>query len=55
LMTFRHFAPEMKFFSRPAYFGFEREVWRQTGLGKRMRLEFLKLPGYWLRYGVNPF
>jgi uncharacterized SAM-binding protein YcdF (DUF218 family) len=55
LKTFEHYAPEIKFYSRPSYFAFAREDWPQRGNGKRMRLEFLKLPGYWLRYGVNPF
>ena len=55
LVTFRHFAPELTFYSRPSYFGFARDEWKRTGLGRRMRLEFLKLPGYWIRYGVSPF
>jgi len=53
--TFAHFVPTVRFYSRPAYFGFARDDWRKTGISKRMRLEFLKLPGYWIRYGVNPF
>ncbi|MEI6078773.1 MAG: YdcF family protein [Verrucomicrobiota bacterium] len=53
--TFEHFAPEMQFYSRPAYFGFAREDWNRLGVSRRMRAEFLKLPGYWIRYGVNPF
>ena len=53
--TFEHFAPELKFYSRPSYFGFARNDWEKSGITKRMRLEFLKLPGYWVRYGVNPF
>ena len=53
--TFEHFAPELKFYSRPAYFAFARDDWKKRGINRRMRLEFLKLPGYWLRYGVNPF
>jgi len=55
LKTFEHFAPEMKFYSRPSYFAFDREDWSKPGNFRRMRLEFLKLPGYWLRYGVDPF
>ena len=55
LKTFEHFAPEMKFYSRPSYYAFDRADWPKPGNFKRMRLEFLKLPGYWLRYGVNPF
>jgi uncharacterized SAM-binding protein YcdF (DUF218 family) len=53
--TFAHSVPEMRFYSRPSYFAFAREEWTKRGINKRMRLEFLKLPGYWLRYGVNPF
>ena len=53
--TFEHFAPDLKFYSRPAYFAFAREDWTRLGINKRMRLEFLKLPGYWVRYGVWPF
>src|ERR1039457_6009106 len=53
--TFAHFAPELKFYSRPSYFAFAREDWKKLGINRRMRLEFLKLPGYWIRYGVNPF
>ena len=55
LKTFEHYAPELKFYSRPSYATFAREEWPQRGNGHRMRLEFLKLPGYWFRYGVNPF
>ncbi len=55
LKTFEHFAPEIKFYSRPSYYAYDREDWPKPGNFKRMRLEFLKLPGYWLRYGVNPF
>ncbi len=53
--TFAHYVPTVRFYSRPAYFGFDRADWHQNGLNQRMRLEFLKLPGYWIRYGVNPF
>ena len=55
LKTFEHYAPDLQFYSRPSYFAFAREDWTRLGINKRMRLEFLKLPGYWIRYGVNPF
>lgn len=55
LKTFEHFAPEIKFYSRPSYFAFARADWKKLGVYKRMRLEFLKLPGYWVRFGINPF
>jgi uncharacterized SAM-binding protein YcdF (DUF218 family) len=55
LKTFEHVAPEITFYSRPSYFAFARDDWKKLGIIKRMRLEFLKLPGYWIRYGVCPF
>ena len=53
--TFDHYVPAVHFFSRPSYFAFDRDDWTKDRINKKMRLEFLKLPGYWLRYGVNPF
>jgi len=53
--TFEHYASELKFYSRPSYFAYAREDWKRLGIHKRMWLEFLKLPGYWIRYGVDPF
>jgi uncharacterized SAM-binding protein YcdF (DUF218 family) len=55
LATFEHFAPEIKFYSRPSYFAFKRPDWPATGMAKRVYLEYLKMPGYWVRYGVWPF
>lgn len=55
LKTFEHYAPDLTFYSRPSYFAFDRADWPVHGNGHRMRLEFLKLPGYWIWYGVNPF
>ncbi len=53
--TFEHFVPGVKFYSRPSYSDFDSADWKKDHVNKRMRLEFLKLPGYWIRYGVNPF
>jgi uncharacterized SAM-binding protein YcdF (DUF218 family) len=55
LKTFAHVAPDITFYSRPSYFAFARDDWKKLGIIKRMHLEFLKLPGYWVRYGVCPF
>lgn len=55
LKTFEHYAPDITFHIRPSYYAFDRADWPRTGNARRMRLEFLKLPGYWLRHGVNPF
>jgi uncharacterized SAM-binding protein YcdF (DUF218 family) len=54
LKTFEHFVPDIKFYSRPSYYAFDRVDWSKPGNFRRMRLEFLKMPGYWVRYGVNP-
>ncbi len=53
--TFEHAAPEMNFYSRPSYFAYAREEWVRLGIDRRMRMEFVKLAGYWIRYGVRPF
>jgi uncharacterized SAM-binding protein YcdF (DUF218 family) len=54
LATFQHFAPEIKFYSRPSYFAFERKDWSHN-FTKRIYLEYAKLPAYWICYGVWPF
>jgi uncharacterized SAM-binding protein YcdF (DUF218 family) len=54
LKTFGHFAPELKFYSRPSYFAFARSDWNRGNMEKRIYLEFFKLPVYWIRYGICP-
>ena len=51
---FRHYAPDIKCYSRPAYFAFPRSEWRLQGMYRYIRREYAKLIGYWLRYGVSP-
>ena len=55
LACFRHYAPEIKFYSRPSYFAYARADWPHSRIGQRVRLEYAKLAGYWIRYGVCPF
>ena len=55
LACFRHYAPEIKFYSRPSYFASARADWSHNRIGSRIRLEYVKLLGYWVRYGVCPF
>jgi len=55
LACFEHFAPEIKFYSRPSMLGYESKDWTNTGVRRFVRSELMKLPGYWIRYGVNPF
>jgi len=33
---------------------FARAGWNRGNMEKRIYLEFVKLPGYWIRYGVCP-
>jgi len=55
LACFRHYAPELKFYSRPSYFSTARADWPHNRIGSRVRLEYAKLLGYWIRDGVCPF
>ena len=53
LATFRHLAPDLQFYSRPAYLGYaakDRQIIREY-----MRLEYPKLVIYWLWHGVWSF
>jgi uncharacterized SAM-binding protein YcdF (DUF218 family) len=52
--TFKHVLSGIHIYSRPSYFAYARSDWTRLGINKRMRLEFAKLFGYWIRYGVNP-
>jgi uncharacterized SAM-binding protein YcdF (DUF218 family) len=54
LKTFEHFAPGIKFYSRPSYFGLDHSHWSRD-FSKRVYLEYIKLSGYWVGYGVWPF
>ena len=55
LETFRHYAPNMQFYSRPSYFAYARSDWPHNKVEHRIYLEYPKLIGYWLCYGVRPF
>jgi len=55
LASFEHYAPEIQFYSRPSYFAFARADWPHKKVEHRVYLEYPKLAGYWLRYGVRPF
>lgn len=54
LKTFEHFAPAVKFYSRPSYFRYKHSHWTRD-FSRRVYLEYVKLPGYWVAYGVWPF
>jgi uncharacterized SAM-binding protein YcdF (DUF218 family) len=54
LKCFEHYMPEIKFYSRPTYFALKHADWTKKMI-RRIFLEYLKLPGYWVHYGVCPF
>jgi uncharacterized SAM-binding protein YcdF (DUF218 family) len=51
---FRHFAPEINFSSHPSHFAFARKDWPHD-FDRRVYLEYGKLLGYWIGYGIRPF
>ena len=55
LATFRHYAPEIKFYSRPSYVGYARADWPGRRYIGHIYWEYPKLLGYWIGYGVCPF
>ena len=55
LACFRHYAPDIQFYSCPSYFAYARADWSRKGIADRIRLEYVKLLGYWIRYGIWPF
>lgn len=54
LNTYEHFAPGIKFYSRPSYFKYKHSNWGRD-FSRRVYWEYAKLPGYWVAYGVWPF
>jgi uncharacterized SAM-binding protein YcdF (DUF218 family) len=55
LSCFRHYAPEIEFYSKPSYSNYARSTWSRTGVWRDVRAEYMKIPGYWLCYGICPF
>lgn len=55
LACFEHYGPEMQFYSRPSYFASRRSDWARLKMTHRIYLEYPKLVGYWMCYGVSPF
>ena len=55
LKTFQHFAPDITFYSRPSYFLYDNRSRWPHDFFRHVYLEYLKLPGYWVAYGVWPF
>ena len=54
LRCFRHYAPEIQFYSRPSHYAYARSEWSRARIWRYIRSEYVKLIGYWLRYGICP-
>ena len=54
LMCFEHYAPDLKFYSRPSYFAYPHTEWHPKGISHYVKSEYTKLLGYWVCYGVCP-
>jgi uncharacterized SAM-binding protein YcdF (DUF218 family) len=54
LRTFEHFGGGIKFYSCPSHYLYERFVWPHE-FSRQLYLEYIKIPGYWVAYGVCPF
>lgn len=54
LKTFEHMVPGIRFYSRPSYFKYKHAQWDRD-FSRRIYWEYIKLPGYWVAYGVWPF
>ena len=55
LACFRHYAPEIKFYSCPSYAAYARADWPGRRFIGHIYSEYPKLLGYWVGYGVCPF
>ena len=55
MACFRHAAPDIEFYSRPAYRTYPRSEWGRLDTSGHIRAEYIKLFGYWVCYGVSPF
>jgi len=55
LALFRHVAPDITFYSRPSYFGYEPQEWDREDLGRHIAAEYPKTLRCWIWYGVWPY
>ncbi len=54
LACFEHFAPDMKFFSRPSYVDSLTKRFNRQSYSEHVNIEYLKLIVYWVRNGIWP-
>ena len=54
LACFEHFAPDLQFYSRPSYLGFQPQKPNREGFSQHVNVEYAKLLGYWVWHGICP-
>jgi len=54
MACFEHVAPDLQFFSRPAYDYYQPKPPNRMGYRWQVNYEYVKLAGYWFSYGVCP-
>jgi uncharacterized SAM-binding protein YcdF (DUF218 family) len=55
LVCFEHFAPNITFYSRPSYLGFQPNDRNRQEIIDYIRIEYLKLLVYWVYHCICPF
>ena len=55
MFCFRQAAPDIEFYSRPAYLTYPYSQWGRLNTRTHILTEYAKLLGYWICYGVSPF
>ena len=55
LHSFRYYGPGLTFYSCPSHFAIDRTAWSAQGTWRHIRAEYVKIPVYWLCYGISPF
>jgi len=54
LACFEHFAPDIKFYSRPSYIDYQPKKLNREGFSEHVNIEYAKLVEYWILHGVWP-
>jgi uncharacterized SAM-binding protein YcdF (DUF218 family) len=55
LTCFEHCAPDLQFYSRPSYFGYQPKDSNRQKMDRYIKVEYIKLLIYWVWHGVWPF
>ena len=54
LRTFQHYGPDIKFYSEPSHYHYNRATWDHEFF-RHVYWEYIKMPGYWVWYGIWPY